>query len=214
MSLADIPRALEELRRGKPVIVVDDEGRENEGDVIISAQLASQEWIAWMVRHTSGYLCAPMTNELADLLKLPVMVADNAAPELTEAFEQEARVRVFLHPLGPVEPRRHVAQRAALDERSEKRLHVRVHRDAMIGHHRVHHVGRTTRRHVAGDAVIHRQMRRRPRRRHIAVGPFMAGDALVTMEVATGLDRNLPVRIVTGKARGWPPRESSAKKHR
>lgn len=83
MSLADIPRALEELRRGKPVIVVDDEGRENEGDVIISAQLASQEWIAWMVRHTSGYLCAPMTNELADLLKLPVMVADNEDPRGT-----------------------------------------------------------------------------------------------------------------------------------
>ncbi len=83
MSLADIPRALEELRRGKPVIVVDDEGRENEGDVIISAQLASQEWIAWMVRHTSGYLCAPMTNELADRLKLPVMVADNEDPRGT-----------------------------------------------------------------------------------------------------------------------------------
>ncbi|MBN9151841.1 MAG: GTP cyclohydrolase II [Cryobacterium sp.] len=83
MSLADIPTALEELRRGKPVIVVDDEGRENEGDVIISAQLASQEWIAWMVRHTSGYLCAPMPNELADRLKLPVMVADNEDPRGT-----------------------------------------------------------------------------------------------------------------------------------
>ena len=43
MSLADIPTALEELRAGKPIIVVDDEGRENEGDVVISAQLASQE---------------------------------------------------------------------------------------------------------------------------------------------------------------------------
>ncbi len=83
MSLADIPTALDELRRGKPVIVVDDEGRENEGDVIISAQLASQEWIAWMVRHTSGYLCAPMPNELADRLKLPVMVADNEDPRGT-----------------------------------------------------------------------------------------------------------------------------------
>ncbi|MEO6941974.1 MAG: 3,4-dihydroxy-2-butanone-4-phosphate synthase [Terrimesophilobacter sp.] len=83
MSLADIPTALAELRAGKPVIVADDEGRENEGDVIISAQLASQEWIAWMVRHTSGYICAPMTNELADRLELPVMVADNEDPRGT-----------------------------------------------------------------------------------------------------------------------------------
>lgn len=77
MSLADIPTAIAELRAGKPVLVADDEGRENEGDVIISAELASQEWIAWMVRHTSGYLCAPLPNELADRLALPVMVAEN-----------------------------------------------------------------------------------------------------------------------------------------
>jgi 3,4-dihydroxy 2-butanone 4-phosphate synthase/GTP cyclohydrolase II len=73
--LADIPSALAELRLGKPVIVADDEGRENEGDVIISAELASPEWIAWTVRVSSGYICAPMTNEIADGLNLPVMVA-------------------------------------------------------------------------------------------------------------------------------------------
>lgn len=77
MSLASIPTALDELRKGKPVIVVDDEGRENEGDVIISAELASQEWVAWMVRYSSGYLCAPMPDELADKLDLPVMVAES-----------------------------------------------------------------------------------------------------------------------------------------
>ncbi len=83
MSLASIPEALEELRLGRPVIVVDNESRENEGDVIISAQLASQEWIAWMVRHTSGYICAPMPNRLADRLELPVMVVDNEDPRGT-----------------------------------------------------------------------------------------------------------------------------------
>jgi 3,4-dihydroxy 2-butanone 4-phosphate synthase/GTP cyclohydrolase II len=77
MSLADIPTALAELRAGRPVIVADDEGRENEGDAIIAAELASQEWVAWMIRHTSGFLCAPMTHELADRLELPVMVLDN-----------------------------------------------------------------------------------------------------------------------------------------
>lgn len=77
MSLATIPEALADLRAGRPVIVVDDEGRENEGDVVMAAELASQEWIAWTVRHTSGFLCAPMPNEIADRLDLPVMVAHN-----------------------------------------------------------------------------------------------------------------------------------------
>lgn len=77
MSLGTIPQAIANIRAGRPVIVVDDEGRENEGDVIMAAELASQEWIAWMVRNTSGFLCAPMTNEIADRLSLPVMVADN-----------------------------------------------------------------------------------------------------------------------------------------
>ena len=54
MSLSDIPVALEALRAGRPIIVADDEGRENEGDVIIAAESASQEWVAWMVRNTSG----------------------------------------------------------------------------------------------------------------------------------------------------------------
>lgn len=83
MSLADIPTALEELRAGKPIIVVDDESRENEGDVVISAQLASQEWLAWMVRYSSGFICAPMTNEIADRLELPVMVDNNEDPRGT-----------------------------------------------------------------------------------------------------------------------------------
>ena len=77
MSLADIPTALEALRLGRPVIVADDEGRENEGDVIISAQMATQEWIAWTVRYSSGFICAPMTNDIADQLDLPVMVLNN-----------------------------------------------------------------------------------------------------------------------------------------
>ncbi|MRG60498.1 GTP cyclohydrolase II [Agromyces sp. CFH 90414] len=74
MSLASIPEVLAALRAGKPVIVADDEARENEGDAIMAAEFATQEWIAWMVRHTSGYLCAPMPSSLADRLELPVMV--------------------------------------------------------------------------------------------------------------------------------------------
>jgi 3,4-dihydroxy 2-butanone 4-phosphate synthase/GTP cyclohydrolase II len=77
MSLATMPEVLEALRAGKPVIVADDEGRENEGDAIMAAEFATQEWIAWMVRHTSGYLCAPMPNAFADRLGLPLMVERN-----------------------------------------------------------------------------------------------------------------------------------------
>lgn len=74
-DLASIEEAMAALRAGRPVIVADDEERENEGDVILSAQLATQEWLAWTVRYTSGYLCAPMPSDWADRLELPPMVA-------------------------------------------------------------------------------------------------------------------------------------------
>ena len=77
MSLSTIPEALTALKAGRPVIVADDENRENEGDIIISAELASPEWIAWMVRWTSGLICAPMPGDIADALDLPPMVARN-----------------------------------------------------------------------------------------------------------------------------------------
>ncbi len=77
MSLATIPEAVEALRAGRPVIVADDENRENEGDVILSAELATPEWIAWTVRWSSGFICAPMPADWADRLDLPPMVALN-----------------------------------------------------------------------------------------------------------------------------------------
>jgi 3,4-dihydroxy 2-butanone 4-phosphate synthase/GTP cyclohydrolase II len=83
MSLSSIPEAVAALREGRPIIVADDEGRENEGDVIVAAQLATQETIAWLVRNSSGFICAPMTNEIADRLELPLMVVDNEDPRGT-----------------------------------------------------------------------------------------------------------------------------------
>jgi len=77
MSLSTIPEALESLRTGRPVLVADDENRENEGDIILSAQLATPEWLAWTIRYSSGYLCAPMPVEWAERLDLPPMVANN-----------------------------------------------------------------------------------------------------------------------------------------
>ncbi|UFS57801.1 GTP cyclohydrolase II [Subtercola endophyticus] len=77
MALTPMPEVLAALRAGKPVIVADDETRENEGDAILAAELATPEWIAWMVRNTSGFLCAPMTPPRAAALGLPPMVERN-----------------------------------------------------------------------------------------------------------------------------------------
>lgn len=76
-------QVLEDLRAGKPVIVTDDENRENEGDAIIAAELASPEWVAWMIRYTSGFLCAPMTENRANELDLPVMWVNSQDPHRT-----------------------------------------------------------------------------------------------------------------------------------
>ena len=76
-SLSSIEEALEALRAGRPVIVADDENRENEGDVVLSAQLATPETVAWAVRWSSGFLCAPMPQDYADRLDLPPMVEHN-----------------------------------------------------------------------------------------------------------------------------------------
>ena len=75
VHLDDVATALAALRSGRPVIVVDDADRENEGDIILAAVSATPEWIGWTVRHSSGVLCAPMPAELADRLALPPMVA-------------------------------------------------------------------------------------------------------------------------------------------
>ena len=75
MSLSTIPEAIEALRAGRPVLVADDENRENEGDVILSAELATPEWVVWTVRWSSGFICAPMPTDLADALNLQPMVA-------------------------------------------------------------------------------------------------------------------------------------------
>ena len=81
--LSTIEEALEALRAGLPVLVTDDENRENEGDVILAAATATTKWMAWTIRHTSGYICVPMSESRADRLGLPLMVIDNRDPRRT-----------------------------------------------------------------------------------------------------------------------------------
>lgn len=78
--LSTVEEAFEALRSGRPVLVLDDEDRENEGDLVLAAETATEEWMAWTIRHSSGYLCAPMPGDVADRLELPLMVAENRDP--------------------------------------------------------------------------------------------------------------------------------------
>lgn len=77
MTFAKIEHALTAIRSGELVVVVDDAGRENEGDLIISAQCATPEATAFMVRYTSGLICVALEPERVDALQLPLMVQQN-----------------------------------------------------------------------------------------------------------------------------------------
>lgn len=81
--LDPIEVALDQLAAGRPVIVVDDADRENEGDIIFPAAVASEELMALTIRHSSGVLCVPMTAERAAHLQLPPMTAQNEDPKGT-----------------------------------------------------------------------------------------------------------------------------------
>ena len=75
--LDSIEDAVAAVKAGRPVVVVDDADRENEGDLIFAAELATTEMTAFMVRHTSGYICVGMTGEDLDRLHLPPMTVIN-----------------------------------------------------------------------------------------------------------------------------------------
>ncbi|PIR48907.1 bifunctional 3,4-dihydroxy-2-butanone-4-phosphate synthase/GTP cyclohydrolase II [Candidatus Peregrinibacteria bacterium CG10_big_fil_rev_8_21_14_0_10_55_24] len=76
---ATIQPALDALRAGKMVIVVDDEDRENEGDLMMAAQDVDEESMAFFIRHTGGVVCMPLANSIADHLQLPPMVQENTS---------------------------------------------------------------------------------------------------------------------------------------
>jgi 3,4-dihydroxy 2-butanone 4-phosphate synthase/GTP cyclohydrolase II len=75
--LDDVDRAIKDIARGRPVLVVDDESRENEGDIIFAASMATPELLAFMIRYTSGVICVPLREAELDRLQLPQMTAHN-----------------------------------------------------------------------------------------------------------------------------------------
>ncbi len=70
-----VEQAIDAVRRGEFVVVVDDEDRENEGDLIIAAEKMTPDKMAFMIRYTSGVICLPMEGERLDELQLPLMVS-------------------------------------------------------------------------------------------------------------------------------------------
>ncbi|WP_019137142.1 bifunctional 3,4-dihydroxy-2-butanone-4-phosphate synthase/GTP cyclohydrolase II [Cellulomonas massiliensis] len=83
VRLGTVEEALDALRAGRPVLVADSPDRENEADIVLAAQSATPEWVAWTIRHSSGYLCAPMPAARADALDLPLMVPHSQDPRRT-----------------------------------------------------------------------------------------------------------------------------------
>ena len=73
----DVDRAIKDIAEGRPVVVVDDADRENEGDIILAASLATPELLAFMIRYTSGVICVPLPGAELDRLQLPLMTSQN-----------------------------------------------------------------------------------------------------------------------------------------
>lgn len=83
MTIARIEEALEALARGQMIVVVDDEDRENEGDIIAASQTATPETIAFMMNHARGLICVAMEGERLDALDIPLMVPRNTESHKT-----------------------------------------------------------------------------------------------------------------------------------
>ncbi len=81
-----VEQALEELKRGKIILVTDDEDRENEGDFICAAEFATTENLNFMATYGKGLICMPMSKEICEKLKLPQMVTDNTDNHETAVY--------------------------------------------------------------------------------------------------------------------------------
>jgi 3,4-dihydroxy 2-butanone 4-phosphate synthase/GTP cyclohydrolase II len=83
MAFATIPEAIEDVKSGRFIIVVDDESRENEGDLLMAADKVTPEAVNFMARYARGLICAPMTGQRLDELKIPMMVDENTSAHCT-----------------------------------------------------------------------------------------------------------------------------------
>jgi 3,4-dihydroxy 2-butanone 4-phosphate synthase / GTP cyclohydrolase II len=89
----DVDRAIKDISEGRPVVVVDDADRENEGDIILAASLATPALLAFMIRYTSGVICVPLPGAELDRLHLPLMTSQNTE-HMRTAFTLSVDARV------------------------------------------------------------------------------------------------------------------------
>ena len=95
MELATIPEAIEDIKAGRFIIIVDDAGRENEGDLAMAAEMVSSQAINFMAKHARGLICLPILAERLEELKIPIMVQDNTSKHTTAfTVSVEAKHRV------------------------------------------------------------------------------------------------------------------------
>ena len=80
MPVSTIEEAIEDLRQGRMIILLDDKNRENEGDLCMAAEKVDPEAINFMARYGRGLICLPMTEERVEQLGLTMMVSDNTSP--------------------------------------------------------------------------------------------------------------------------------------
>ena len=93
-SIENVHRALEDVRAGRMVILVDDEDRENEGDLVMAAEKVTPEAINFMARHARGLICLSLTDDRVRQLDLPMMVDENRSSRTTAfTISIEARPR-------------------------------------------------------------------------------------------------------------------------
>ena len=81
--ISPVEEIVEELRAGRMVVLMDDEDRENEGDIVVAAEKVTAEYLNFMIKHARGLICMPMTEARLECLGLRMMVADNTAPRET-----------------------------------------------------------------------------------------------------------------------------------
>jgi 3,4-dihydroxy 2-butanone 4-phosphate synthase/GTP cyclohydrolase II len=91
-GISTVEEAIEDFRAGRPLIIVDDEDRENEGDICIPAQFCDADMVNLMATKARGLICVPMTAEACDRLDLPPMATVNTAP-LGTAFTISVEAR-------------------------------------------------------------------------------------------------------------------------
>ena len=94
MALCSVEEAIADLQAGKFVVVVDDEGRENEGDLVLPAEKVTPDAVNFMVTHARGLLCMPITEERLNQLRIPMVATEHTPAQLPTAFTVSLDYRV------------------------------------------------------------------------------------------------------------------------